>query len=143
MIKEVSEFILQRLAHSYWERDINFFVGHLPTVNKEGKKVEEITRICAVLENTPADTIGDLPDRADKPIQIYNWNNSYFSARVDAFEFHTVLHGSSQWQLPIIESGSEYTAMIIDSYATPAPIESPNERGLYIFSCNYLFRIAG
>ena len=83
-----------------------------------------------------------MPDSADKPIQIWNRADSYFRAREDAFKFHDVLHGSSQWELPQISSGREYCAMIIDAQASPAPIENPNEEGLFVFSGNYIFRIA-
>ena len=111
-------------------------------MNINGKKLEEIPRIVCILENTPADTIGDLPDRADKPVQIWNRNESFFRARDDAFEFHSFLHGSSQWQLPLVSSGVIYTAMIIDSMGTPAPIENPDSKGWFVFSANYMFRIA-
>ena len=142
MIKEIALHILSRTSVSYWERDVNFFVGHRPIVNINGDKVDEIKRIAVILENVPADVIGDLPDRQDKPIQIWNRAASFFQARDDANEFYEILHGQSQWELPQVSSGREYCAMIIDAQASPAPIENPNEEGLYVFSGNYLFRIA-
>ena len=142
MIKEIATHILSRTSVSYWARDINFFVGHLPIININDDKVDTIKRVAVVLENVPADEIGDLPDRADKPIQIWNRAASFFQARDDAYELYEILHGSSQWVLPELSSGREYCAMIIDAQASPAPIENPNEEGLFVFSGNYIFRIA-
>lgn len=141
MIKEIAEFLLIRVGISYWERDVNYFIGKRPINNKDGDKLEVIDRLCLILENTPADLIGDLPDRNDKPIQIWNRNKSFFTAREDAYRFFDVLHGSSQWDLPVIGSGVEYTAMIIDGMGSPAPIENPDPKGRVVFSSNYMMRI--
>jgi hypothetical protein len=140
MIKEIGEFILDRVNISYWVRDVNYFIGHLPVKNSDGDKVEVIDRVCVILENVPADLVGDLPDRQDKPIQIWNRNKSFFTAREDAYRFFNVLHGSSQWDLPVIGSGEEYTAMIIDGAGSPAPIENPDPKGRVVFSSNYMWR---
>jgi hypothetical protein len=107
----------------------------------DGTKVDSIERICAILFNATGDVVGDLPDRADLPVQIWNRHRSYFTARDDAQAFFEVLHGSSQWALPILASGKEYTAMIIDAVATPAVIENPDIKGRFVFSANYLFRV--
>ena len=143
MQKELATFILDQITPivGYWERDVNCFVGHLPIRNINGDEVNSIKRVCAILFNTPAALVGDLPDRADQEVQIWNRHESYFKALDDAREFFTVLHGSSQWELPILASGFVYTAMIIDAVAGPAVIENPDPKGRFVFSCNYLFRV--
>jgi len=142
MIKEISTFILQRLApHPYWERDINFFVGHIPVRNKDGMNILQIPRIVAILENSAADVTGYLPDRADKPIQVLNRNDNFFEAREDAYEIYDLLHGLEGCDLPVVASGGDYVAMIIDAMSQPYPIENPDGKGRYAFTTNYLFRI--
>jgi len=143
MIKQLSTFILDRVGtvQSYWVRDVNCFVGHIPIENINGLKVEGMDRICAILFNTPAALVGDLPDRADQQVQIWNRHNSWHKAREDAMAFFEVLHGGSQWDLPVIESGDNYNAMIIDGVASPAPIQNPDSKGRFVFSTNYLFRV--
>lgn len=143
MIKEISTFILERVGtvQSYWVRDVNCFVGHIPIENVDGGKVDSIPRICAFLFNTGSALVGDLPDREDREVQIWNRHISYFNAGQDAQAFFEILHGSSQWTLPIIVSGKEYTAMIIDGVASPAPIENPDSKGRFVFSTNYIFRV--
>lgn len=142
MLKEISTFILDRVAaNPYWQRDVNYFAGHRPVRNNASLSVEQIPRIAVILENAPADVIGDLPDRADKPVQILNRNESFFTARDDAYEFFNALHGLSQCDLPVIVSGSEWTAMIIDAIASPFPVENPDDKDRTVFSTNYLFRI--
>lgn len=143
MLKEVATFINQRIVgiNTYWVLDMTMFTGHIPLRDKAGKNLLQIPRMCAILEGTAADVIGDLPDRADKPIQILNRNDNYFEARKDAMEFFTDLHGLVGCDLPVITSGSEYVAMIIDAMATPQPVENPDEKDRFWFSTNYLFRI--
>ena len=145
MLKEIATFILNRVSltgsHSYWVIDTNMFAGHIPLRNKANINLLQGPRMCAILENTSADVIGDLPDRADKPIQILNRAANFFEAREDAMEFYTALHGLVQCDLPVITSGFEYTAMIIDAMATPYPIENPDEKDRFWFSTNYMFRI--
>lgn len=141
MIKEISEFILDRVSIAYWERDVNFFVGSMPETNKNRDKVEVIPRIAVILENTPADVTGYLVDRMDKPIQILNRHKSFFLAREDAYRFYWALHGATGFDLPIISSGKEWTAMIVDAMGSPVPIENPDEKNRYVFSTNYMWRI--
>lgn len=141
MIKEISEFIRVRSAISYWNLDVNYFVGHLPLINANQDKVEVIERVAVILENVPADLEGDLPDRQFKPIQIWNRNKSFFTAREDAYRFFDSLHGCSQWDLPVIGSGEEYTVMVIDGMGSPTPIENPDPKNRVVFSTNYMWRI--
>lgn len=139
MLKEMTTFILDQLSHPYWILDINLFAGKLPVKNMAGAKVVELDRICVFLENTPAGTIGQLPDREDKPLQIWNRNNTFMRARKDAYEFYNLLHGATQWDMPIVDSGPQYTAMVIDAIGSPAPIINPDDKGRVVFSTNYLW----
>lgn len=141
MLKEITEFILNQLSHPYWTLGVNLFAGKIPVKNSNNLETVKLERLCVFLENTPADVIGQLPDREDKPVQIWNRNNTYFRARTDAYEFFNLLHGSTQWDLPLVDSGPQYTAMITDAIAAPAPIENPDEMGRIVFSTNYIWRM--
>lgn len=143
MLKEISTFILNRInaVNPYWTLDINYFVGHKPVRNKNGLTLEQLDRIAVILENSPADLIGDLPDRQDKPIQILNRHSNFFTAREDAYQFFNDLHGENECDLPVLSSGLSYTVMIIDGIGSPVPIENPDEKARFVFSTNYLFRI--
>jgi len=141
MIKEITTFILNRMSHPYWSRDVNAFAGQIPIFNVNGAKVSDIDRVVGFLENAAPDVIGQLPDRQDKPLQIWNRHKYYMRARDDAMEFFYLLHGLTQLDLPIIVSGITYTAMIIDAIAAPAPILDRDEKARFVFSCNYIWRI--
>ena len=143
MLKEIGTFILNRInvIEPYWTLDINYFVGHRPVRNKNGLALEQLDRIAVILENSPADLIGDLPDRQDKPVQILNRHSDFFTAREDANKFFDDLHGENQCDLPVFSSALAYTVMIIDGIGSPVPIENPDEKDRFVFSTNYLFRI--
>lgn len=141
MIKEVATYILDEIGIAYWERDVTFFVGHIPIENRNGVDVRTMERFTALLQPTPGDVVPDLKDRADQPFQILNYNSSFFTARDDAWDFYGLLHSSSQCDLPIIGSGADYVAYIINAIGTPAVIENPDNKGRFIFSTNYLFMI--
>lgn len=141
MIKEVATYILTEIGVAFWVRDVTFFVGHIPIKNSNGDDVASMERFAALLEGTPGATIPDLKDRADQEFQILNYHNSYHKARSDAYAFYILLHSSSQCDLPIIGSGTEITAYIINAIGTPAPIENPDDKGRFVFSTNYLWMI--
>lgn len=136
MIQEIAKLIENRTT---WQIDVNLFIGHLPLKTKAGLEIPD--RVLLLLENTPADTVPQLPDRADKPVQFWNRSKSYLIARADAFALYQLLQGQSWLDLPIITPGVKWTAMIVDAMSWPTPIEQPGESGLYVFSCNYLWRI--
>jgi len=140
MIKEVTTYILDEIGIAFWERDVTFFVGHIPLKNKDGDDVASMLRFTALLE-TSGSTIPDLKDRADQMFQILNYNRSFFTARDDAWAFYDLLHSSSQCDLPIIGSGIELSAYIINAIGTPAVVENPDDKGRFVFSTNYLWMI--
>lgn len=137
MLKEITTFILQQSGMGDWERDVNFFAGHLPVKNKNGDDCP--IRCVVLLENAGGATVPDLADRADKAIQIWNRNTSFFTAREDAYLFYDTLHATEGWTLPVVDAA--YYAMEIIATNIPAPIGNPDEKGNYIFSTNYIWMI--
>lgn len=138
MIREIAQFI-EDMTHGYFTIGDNLFVGFLP---QETAGVAVPTRCAVVLENVPARVDGQLPDLAEKFIQVWNRAADFYDARDDAHVIFGVLHGASGWHLPVVESGEpDYFAMAIDAVGSPAPIRAPNEKGDFEFSTNYAFRI--
>lgn len=138
ILKEICQFIEDQSFGPPWTIGVTLFAGHMPVKDKNGAGLGD--RILLVLENTPGDTIGELPDRVDKMIQIWNRASGYFQARADAKEIYTFLHGSAGWELAEVEE-SGYLVMVIDGVGSPAPIENPDEKGFFVFSTNYIWRI--
>jgi len=136
MIKNIAQHIED---NTNWQIGVDLFVGHVPLEVAAGTRPPE--RYMAVLENASGALEPQLPDRIDKPIQILNRARNYFTARDDAQEIFELWHGQAGIQLPTIQSGDQYLAMVIDAIGSPAPIENPNEQGFFVFSTNYLFRI--
>ena len=135
-LREIAQFIEDNTS---WQIGVDFFVGHLPPKTDDGE--DPPVRCVVLLENTPGAVEGQLPDRIDKPVQIWNRAQNYTQARDDAYEFYNLLHGTHGWNLPVLTSGEEYLAMTVDAIGTPAPIQNPDERGRFVFSTNYLWRI--
>ena len=138
MLKEITQFIIDQGLGPPWVLGVNIFAGHMPVKDKNDAALGD--RILLVLENTSGDTIGELPDRVDKMIQIWNRATGYFQARADAQEVYKFLHGSAGWELTEVEE-SGYLVMVIDAVGSPAPIENPDEKGFFSFSTNYIWRI--
>jgi hypothetical protein len=140
MIKNIAQFMVNNVVG--WTIGENFFVGHVPIEAMDNQRLRETDkkRVVFLLENTPPDTVPQIKDRENKPIQIFNRAETYFQARADAYSFYNFLHGRSQDQLPTIAGDTwEYTSMIIDAINAPAPLENPDDKSLFYFSTNYLF----
>jgi hypothetical protein len=137
MLQDVALFIL---SHSGlpWIHGENFFVGALPVKNVLGSPTPERTMV--ILGRVPAALVGELPDFRAKPIQVWNRNNTYLDAQADAEQIFAILHGASGWSLPAFVSGANYYAWTIDAVGDPAPLFNPDEKRLFEFSTNYLFR---
>jgi len=140
ILEDIARFIL---GHSglVWTFGVDFFAGYLPIKDMNDDPVG--ARVMVILERTPGPVIGDLPDRVDKAIQIWNRSDTYEEASLDAQEIFDILHGASGRHLPAGSSPKAYYAMTIDAIADPAPIAAPKARGLFEFSTNYIFRIEG
>lgn len=137
MLQDVALFILSQSGLP-WIHGENFFVGSLPILNTLGLPTPE--RVMVILGRTPAALVGELPDYRAKPIQVWNRNKTYEDTQEDAEQIFAFLHGASGWHLPAFHSGSIYYAWTIDAVGDPAPIFNPDEKRLFEFSTNYLFR---
>lgn len=149
-----------------WVIGDNLFPGHIPVRNASGIEIAQMLngRYVAVLENAggavladvggvvkdkPPSAVGDttyFPKYVEKAIQLLNRNCSYITARRDAEDLYEALHQTAGWnlpQVPVIDGGTnrQYTAIVIDAYGPPAPIQNPGDAGFYLFSTNYLWKI--
>jgi len=118
----------------------NLFAGSLPVKTASG--AEPPARCVVILETSPGAVVPDLPDWEEKSIQVWNRAESYFQARDDAYCIYESLHGTAGWTLPAVDGGSPYCAMVINAVGLPAVIENPNEKGLYVFSTNYIWSVS-
>lgn len=157
MLKEVTKFIENLSLGPPWSNGVNLFAGHIPVKNKDGDDTPE--RYLAILENaggtllvnvggvvtaTPPSASGDetyWPEYIEKAVQLLNRAKSFFTARDDAMELFDALNMTAGRELPSVNGGPNYVAVVIDAYGPPAPIENPGERGLFLFSTNYIFKI--
>jgi len=142
MIIEIAKFILAMIGTGGpWILGDNYFVGAVPPKSHvTGLKLAD--RIACILERSPADLVGDLPDFRAKHIQVWNRNIDYLSAREDAEQIFGVLHGATGWDLPIEISGVQYYAWTIDAISDPAPIYNPDDIRRFEFSTNFVFRVS-
>lgn len=136
MIQEFSQWIENKTA---WRIGTDLFIGELPLRRIDGTEVP--SRCVAIYEDGPSTVDGQLPDRSDKEIQIWNRADDYWTAREDAFALYRLIHGRENVYLPVLTSGEDYLIMVMDAVAEPAPIAKPNAKGKYEFSTNFIFRI--
>jgi len=158
MIKEITTYIQNQIpldALITWTAPaltigVNLFAGHIPIKNMNGDNVPaDLTnqRYVAVLENAGGAVDNQQPDFIEKAIQIYNQADSYFQARKDAMDVYTLLHrdvntyGAAGIELPIVAGGPQWLAMVIDALSVPAPISSPDLKGNFCWSTNFIFRM--
>lgn len=165
MIKEITTFIaLKSVAWALgpdpgrWIIGTNLFAGHVPVKNTAGNIIPE--RYLAVLENAGGAVLADVggvetatppsasddatyfPKYIEKAVQLLNRAKSYFVAHDDAEDLYEALHQTAGWKLPLVDPANrQYTAIVIDAYGPPAPVENPGPSGLYIFSTNYTWKI--
>ena len=157
MIKEITTFIAQRsVAWGFtqtWTIGTNLFAGHMPVKNALG--VDIPIRYLAVLENaggavlTNVGGIGAVippatcwPKYIEKAVQLLNRAEDYFTAHDDAEELYEAFHETAGWNLPLVAPvNRQYLACVIDAYGPPAPVGNPDEKGLFQFSTNYVWKI--
>lgn len=140
IIDDIANWILAQSGVS-WTLGVDFFIGYLPIKDKNGNDVPD--RCMVLLERTPGAVDGQLPDRVDKAIQVWNRARDYAEASDDAREVFELLHGDGCIDLPPEESGWAWHVMTVDALGDPAPIAAPDARQLFQFSTNYIFRIEG
>jgi len=136
MLQEFCQWIENVTA---WKIGVDLFIAELPLKRDDGTEVPE--RCIVIYEDGPAVGDGQLPDRSDKEIQIWNQASDYWIARADAFALYKRIHGKENITLPVLTSGEDYLIMEADGVAEPAPIAKPNAKGLYEFSTNFILRI--
>ena len=138
MFNEICDWIRNLGLGPPWVMNQNYFPGFLPIEDSADTKVP--VRILVVLQNTPGAVWGEMPDQADKPIQLWNRAEDYWTAQADAMELYNAIHGVLDGSWMQIGTGTQYLAMSIDAMGTPAPIENPGPRG-FVWSGNYMFRM--
>ena len=162
MIKEITTFIAnQSVALGFtqaWTIGTNLFAGHVPVKNALGAIIP--VRYLAVLENAGGAVLPDIggvvtatppsapadgsyfPKYMEKAVQLLNRAKSYFVAHLDAEELYEALNETAGWELPLVAPANrKYQAIVIDAYGPPAPVGNPDEKGLYVFSTNYTWKI--
>ena len=162
MIKEITTFIAnQSVALGFtqaWTIGTNLFAGHVPVKNALGAIIP--VRYLAVLENAGGAVLPDIggvvtatppsapadgsyfPKYVEKAVQLLNRAKSYFVAHLDAEELYEALNQTAGWELPLVAPANrKYQAIVIDAYGPPAPVGNPDEKGLYVFSTNYTWKI--
>lgn len=130
MIKEITAFIARKTS---------FIVGGTLQV---GHRTEDSPDQCnVVLESAGGALHFDLPDRNDKMIQVISRAETYLTARDDAREIFTAIHGTAGWTLTAVPPATQdYKAMTIEALADPQYI-GQDDIGRFEFSTNYIFRI--
>jgi len=165
MIQEITTFIAQRsVAWAFtqvWTLGTNLFAGTVPVKNALG--VDIPVRYLAVLENaggavlenvggvvtaTPPSVPADgsyWPKYIEKAVQLQNRAEDYMTAHDDAEELYEALHQTAGWNLPLVAppagTGRQYMVCVLDAYGPPAPVGNPDEKGLFQFSTNYIWKI--
>lgn len=142
MLKEITQFILDHAATALgFQLGVNLFAGHLPLKDMNGAEVG--VRVMAILERAGGAVDGQLPDYVEKAVQVWNRNDNYFEARDDAQAIYDVLHGFTGHVLMGVYSHTAYYLLTADALSVPTPIATPDEKGAFEFSTNYILRIEG
>ena len=165
MIQEITTFIAQRsVAWGFtqaWTIGTNLFAGTVPVKNALG--VDIPVRYLAVLENAGGAVLADVggvvtatppsvpadgsywPKYIEKAVQLLNRAEDYMTAHDDAEELYEAFDQTAGWNLPLVVApagtGRQYQAIVIDAYGPPAPVGNPDEKGLFKFSTNYIWKI--
>ena len=165
MIQEITTFIAQRsVAWGFtqtWTIGTNLFAGTVPVKNALNANIP--VRYLAVLENaggavltdvggvvtaTPPSALADgsyWPKYVEKAVQLLNRAEDYMTAHDDAEELYEAFDQTAGWDLPLVVApagtGRQYQAIVIDAYGPPAPVGNPDEKGLFKFSTNYIWKI--
>ena len=106
-----------------------------------GHRMEKTADRCILAsEVSPGASDFYLPDRADKIVTFVSRSESYQEANRDLQDLFDLIHGSSGWNLPAIESGILYHACVMQSVGLPTYL-GQDERNLHEFSCAFEFKI--
>lgn len=150
MIQEITKYIEGLGLGPPWVNGENLFSGHVPIENINQAMVPDgLTgkRYMAILENGGGEVVSDMPDMVFKLIQILTHADNYYQARDDSMEMYLPLHGDIDTygcvgiELPVVAGGPQYLAMVVEAQSVPAPIANPDDKGNFIFSTNYVWKI--
>ena len=165
MIQEITTFIAQRsVAWAFtqaWTLGTNLFAGTVPVKNSANVNIP--IRYLAVLENAGGAVLADVggvvtatppsapadgsywPKYVEKAVQLLNRAEDYMTAHDDAEDLYEAFHQTAGWNLPVVAApagtGRQYQAIVIDAYGPPAPVGNPDEKGFFVFSTNYIWKI--
>ena len=159
MIQEITTFIAQKSVlwgfTQSWTLGTNLFAGHVPVKNALG--VDTPIRYLAVLENAggarlenvggigaviPPAALACWPKYVEKAVQLLNRAEDYITAHDDAEELYEALDNTAGWNLPLVAPANrQYLVCVIDAYGLPAPVGNPDDKGLFQFSTNYIWKI--
>lgn len=137
MIHEFAQWLENNTA---WKIGVDLFISELPHPKRvDGTPVPE--RCILISDDGGAGLVGQLPDRADVEMQIWNRAKDEWTARADAVALFNRIHGRENIALPILTSGEEYLIMIATAVSRPAVIAKPNAEQLYEVSTNYILQM--
>jgi len=135
MIKEISTFIASKTGLVIGAR---LQIGH--------RTQDSPDRCSVIMESGGSGLYPDLPDRADKMIQILTRAKTQGTARADAWVIFNALYrnyeyGSAGWAIPAVAPAiQDYVAMVIEPVSDPTYIRQ-DEKGRFEYSCNYQFKM--
>ena len=129
MIKEIAEFIEDLTPYTIGTQ---LFAGFW---NSEAPDLASVVR-----EISTSELFFFLPDRKNAMIQVVTRGEDYHDSRDMAYVIYNALHTRSARDLPMVTSGENYVAMVIEAVTTPQYILE-DEKGRHIFSTNFIFRL--
>ena len=134
MLKSIVQWIVN--ATAAWTiplvKGTNLQVGWRPTTAPN--------RCHLIAESGGGSTVFDLPDRADKMIQVLTRAVKYFDAENDAMLLFTLMNGTAGWQLPVVVVGEKYWGMTVQAVSVPQYL-GEDKKGRHEFSTNYEWKI--
>jgi hypothetical protein len=134
MIRRIT-LLIKNLLGSDYVIGTNLYCGHRP--------LDAPNKCLVVLETAGGALVEEwgMEDRVDKDIQVISRGESYFEARDEAVRVFEALHDTQGWNLPHIETGEpDLLAMSVGALTDPQYI-GQDDKGLYEFSVNFIFRI--
>lgn len=106
-----------------------------------GFRPENATDNCSVVQSPSGGNTDDfLKDKLDFMIQIVSRDKNYNNAESQAIEIYNAIHMVNGNDLPVIDSGVEYTAMTVKAVQYPQYLKIDTKKR-HEFTCNYLFKI--
>lgn len=129
MIKEITTYIANNTSLTL---ESTLFGGFRP---------DSAPDTCVVVLETSGGSVNSyFPDAGEKSIQILSRAKSYWTARSNIHLVFDALKSKAQVTLPVISGNPTYKAEFIEAQEFPQSV-GQDERGLWEFSQNFIFRI--